>query len=285
MPTSSAERKRRVAGGLVVERLGAGYGGELVIREVDLEVGEGEVATVVGPNGSGKSTLLKAITGVIAVSEGRVLLRDQEISGFATDVIVRRGVGYVPQLNDVFAPLTVEENLRAGGYTLRKAEVPAALARIAEIFPALSAMRTRTAGRLSGGERKMLAMGRALMMEPPLLILDEPTANLSPALARIVLEEYVARLKAAGVAVLMVEQRAREALKVSDWGYVMVAGHLAISSAAAELAERDDMGELFLGRVRDGLAPVRAPSPENRMTVQIGPTIEHGFTVPGGNHA
>jgi ABC-type branched-subunit amino acid transport system ATPase component len=258
MPTSSADPVRRGKGGLVVEGLGAGYGGELVVREVDLEVGEGEIATVVGPNGSGKSTLLKGITGVIVVSEGRVLLRDQDITRLGTDVIMRRGVGYVPQLNDIFAPLTVEENLQAGGYTLRKSEVSASMQRVMEIFPMLGVMRSRTAGRLSGGERKMLAIGRALMVQPPVLILDEPTANLSPALARIVLEEYVARLKAAGVAVLLVEQRAREALKVSDWGYVMVAGRLAVSSSASELADRDDMGELFLGRARNGSASVRA---------------------------
>ena len=272
MPTSSAEPRRRMEGGLVVEGLGAGYGGELVVREVDVEVGEGEIATVVGPNGSGKSTLLKAITGVIEVSEGRVLLRDQEITRLPTDVIMRRGVGYVPQLNDVFAPLTVEENLQAGGYTLRKSEVSQSVQRVMEIFPALAEMRSRTAGRLSGGERKMLAIGRALMVQPPVLILDEPTANLSPALARIVLEEYVARLKAAGVAVLLVEQRAREALKVSDWGYVMVAGRLAVSSNATELAERDDMGELFLGRARNGPGLVRTGRP----------APDHGPTVPGG---
>ncbi len=261
MPTSSAERQRRMEGGLVVEGLGAGYGGELVVREVDLEVGEGEIATVVGPNGSGKSTLLKAITGVIEVSEGKVLLRDQDITQLGTDVIMRRGVGYVPQLNDVFAPLTVEENLQAGGYTLRKSEVSVSLQRVFDIFPALGVMRSRTAGRLSGGERKMLAIGRALMTQPPVLILDEPTANLSPALARIVLEEYVDRLKVAGVAVLLVEQRAREALKVSDWGYVMVAGRLAISSSAGELAARDDMAELFLGRAHKGPGSVRGTGP------------------------
>lgn len=257
MPTSSADPET-VDGsdvGLVVEGVSAGYGADMVIREVNLSAPRGRVSAVIGPNGSGKSTLLKAITGVIRVSAGRVTLSGEDITNFDTDVITRRGVGYVPQLNDVFPPLTVQENLEAGGYMLPKANVGSAMERVYGIFPHLAAMRRRTAGRLSGGERKMLAIGRALMIEPPVLVLDEPTANLSPALARTVLHDYVARLRAEGVAVLLVEQRARDALQVSDWGYVMVAGQVTIAASAHELATRDDMASLFLGRSK-----VRAPS-------------------------
>lgn len=258
MPTSSAELDGSTSG-LVADEVSAGYGADLVIRCVSVRVPKGEIATVIGPNGSGKSTFLKAVTGVIRTSGGTVLLTGEDITNRGTDDITRRGVGYVPQLNDVFAPLTVQENLEAGAYTLPKSAVGAAAERIFGIFPQLGSMRRRVAGRLSGGERKMLAIGRALMVQPPVLILDEPTANLSPALARTVLEEYVRRLKEEGVAVLLVEQRAREALHVSDWGYVMVAGSVLLSASADELASREDMGDLFLGRAGVPGAPrVRA---------------------------
>lgn len=253
MPTSSGEPDRS-AGVLVVEGVSAGYGADLVIREVDVTVPKGRISTVIGPNGSGKSTLLKAITGVIRVSAGRVLLRGEDVTNLDTDVITRRGVGYVPQLNDVFPPLTVQENLEAGGYLLPKSKVASAMEIVFAIFPQLGTMRRRMAGRLSGGERKMLAIGRALMVEPPVLILDEPTANLSPALARTVLGEYVSHLRDEGVAVLLVEQRAREALQVSDWGYVMVAGHVALTASARNLEAREDISSVFLGRAGDASA-------------------------------
>jgi branched-chain amino acid transport system ATP-binding protein len=236
--------------GLRVDGVSAGYGADMVIRDIHLSAPKGRISAVIGPNGSGKSTLLKAITGVIRVSTGRVTLGGEDITNFSTDVITRRGVGYVPQLNDVFPPLTVQENLEAGGYMLPKSKVGSAMENVFGIFPQLGAMRRRTAGRLSGGERKMLAIGRALMVDPPVLVLDEPTANLSPALARTVLHGYVARLRDEGVAVLLVEQRARDALQVSDWGYVMVAGQVTIAASARELDAREDMASLFLGRTQ-----------------------------------
>jgi len=251
---------------LAVEGLGAGYGGELIVRAITMGVNRGEIVTVVGPNGSGKSTLLKAITNVIQVSQGRVLIDGNDVTNIGTDAITKRGMGYVPQQNDVFAPLTVQENLEAGGYLLRKGAVPAAMERVFGMFPLLGSMRRRTAGRLSGGERKMLAIGRALMMAPPVLILDEPTANLAPALAKVVLGEYVCRLKDEGVAVLLVEQRAREALAISDWAHVLVAGQAAVSGRAHELAARGDIGELFLGRLGNGSIRTVVPSsaPDDR---------------------
>lgn len=265
MPISSAELNGS-AGGMVADGVSAGYGADLVIRSVTVKALKAEISTVIGPNGSGKSTFLKAVTGVIRVSEGKVVLTGDDITNLTTDAIMRRGVGYVPQLNDVFAPLTVQENLEAGGYLLPKATVTSSMERIFGVFPQLAKMRRRVAGKLSGGERKMLAIGRALMTEPPVLILDEPTANLSPVLARTVLEEYVMRLKEEGVAVLLVEQRAREALQVSDFAYVMVAGQVVVAARAAELAAREDIGSLFLGRARSGVGSTTRPG-----SIGIGP--------------
>jgi ABC-type branched-subunit amino acid transport system ATPase component len=269
MPTSSDSAAEGSSAALSVEGLGAGYGGELVVREIFMSVRPGQIVSVVGPNGSGKSTLLKAITNVIAVSEGKVFLRGKDVTNIGTDALTKRGVGYVPQLNDVFPPLTVQENLEAGAYLLPKKEVRAAMDRVFDIFPQLATMRRRAAGRLSGGERKMLAVGRALMVAPPVLILDEPTANLSPALARVVLGEYVRKLGEEGVAVLLVEQRAREALAVSQWGHVLVAGRTAVSGKASELAARGDIGQLFLGRVRQSATDFAASDGDSQSEIAV----------------
>jgi ABC-type branched-subunit amino acid transport system ATPase component len=245
MPISSAERPDPV---LEVGDLIAGYGAAPIVHGVDVSVGAGEVATIVGPNGAGKSTLLKAVTGQCEILGGSVLLEGDDVTGLRGDRLARRGIGYVPQVKDVFGALTVLENLEMGGYLLARREVAARVEEVLEIFPALAQMRTRTASKLSGGERKMLAIGRVLMLRPRVIMLDEPTANLAPALARAVLEDQVRALASAGSAVLLVEQRASEALAVGDWGYLLVAGKVSVSGAAAELLARDDIGELFLGR-------------------------------------
>jgi branched-chain amino acid transport system ATP-binding protein len=245
MPTSSAERPEQV---LEVNDLVAGYGAAPIVHGVDLSVGFGEVATIVGPNGAGKSTLLKAITGQCEILGGSVRLAGDVVTGLRGDRLARRGIGYVPQAKDVFGALTVLENLEMGGYLLARREVGPRVEEVLDTFPALAQMRTRTASKLSGGERKMLAIGRVLMLRPRVIILDEPTSNLAPALARAVLENQVRALATAGSAVLLVEQRASEALAVGDWGYLLVAGQLSVSGAAAELLARVDIGELFLGR-------------------------------------
>jgi ABC-type branched-subunit amino acid transport system ATPase component len=219
-----------------------------VVHGVDVAVGPGEVATIVGPNGAGKSTLLKAITGQVQILEGSVRLGGEEVTGLRGDRLARRGVGFVPQVNDVFAALSVQDNLEMGGYLLARREVDSRVDEVLESFPALAAMRGRTASKLSGGERKMLAIGRVLMLRPKVIIFDEPTANLAPALARAVLEDQVRRLADAGSAVLLVEQRASEALAIGNWAYLLVAGLVSVSGAAAELLARPDIGELFLGR-------------------------------------
>ena len=161
----------------------AGYGAGDIIHGISVSVARGTVASVVGPNGSGKSTLLKALAGVIRPSSGRVLAGDRDITGLPPEEVARAGIGYVPQTDDVFAPLTVRENLEMGGYLLDKRKVSARVEHVTGVFPRLGQMLTRRAGRLSGGERKMLAMGRVLMIEPAVFLLDEPTANLAPQVA------------------------------------------------------------------------------------------------------
>jgi branched-chain amino acid transport system ATP-binding protein len=247
MPTSSAERSEGSAQ-LQIDGLVAGYGQAPILHGVDMVVARQEVVAVIGPNGAGKSTLMKTVLGVLAPMEGRIQLDGQTISGLRTDQIARRGVGYVPQVKDVFEPLTVRENLEMGGFVLKRGDVEGRVEEVLGLYPALATMRDRYAGNLSGGERKMLAMGRVLMTRPSLVVLDEPTAGLSPQLAHELLHDHVARLAETGVAVLLVEQHAREALAISDRAYVLAAGRVALADRASSLLERPDIHEIFLGR-------------------------------------
>jgi ABC-type branched-subunit amino acid transport system ATPase component len=182
----------------------AGYGGDPVIRAISVQAEPGQVVSIVGANGSGKSTLLKSLVGVVRISEGTVLVGDRDVTNLPPEEVARAGVGYVPQVDDVFAPLTVRENLEMGGYLLAKKQVGVRLEHVLTVFPRLATMIGRPAGKLSGGERKMLAMGRVLMLEPAVFLLDEPTANLAPAIARSLLDEHVRRLAERGAAVLIV---------------------------------------------------------------------------------
>jgi ABC-type branched-subunit amino acid transport system ATPase component len=225
----------------------AGYGGDPVIRGVTVRAEPGEVVSLVGANGSGKSTLLKSMVGVVRVSAGVVTVGATDVTNRSPEDIARAGVGYVPQVDDVFAPLTVRENLEMGGYLLRPDEVKAGIERVVAIFPRLGAMLRRQAGKLSGGERKMLAMGRVLMLEPAVFLLDEPTANLAPAVARSLLEEHVRRLARDGAAVLIVEQRARAVLAISDRTYVLAGGEVRMEGVPAELSASPAFVEAFLG--------------------------------------
>jgi ABC-type branched-subunit amino acid transport system ATPase component len=232
---------------LRIERIRAGYGAGDIVHGVSAAVDPGAIASIVGPNGSGKSTLLKAVCGVLRPSGGRVLLGDRDITGLPPEEAARAGVGYVPQVDDVFGPLTVRENLQMGGYLLPSREVPAALERVLGTFPRLRGMLTRRAGRLSGGERKMLAMGRVLMTEPSVFLLDEPTANLAPRVAGELLSEHVRALAAAGAAVLVVEQRARAVLAISDYTYVLGGGQVVMEGSPAELSATEGFVASFLG--------------------------------------
>jgi ABC-type branched-subunit amino acid transport system ATPase component len=233
---------------LRLQDMAAGYGGAPIVSDVSLSVGPGEVVSVIGPNGAGKSTLLKAVTGRLPAMSGKVTLNDRDITNKPAHQLARLGVGFVPQVKDVFETLTVTENLEMGGYLLAKPQLAARIDVVLEAFPALAAMRSRTASKLSGGERKMLAVARVLMLEPAVLVLDEPTSSLSPELSRTVLRDQVRHLADAGTAVLLVEQKAFEALGVSDWAYILVAGHVEIAGPASELLARPDIREVFLGQ-------------------------------------
>jgi branched-chain amino acid transport system ATP-binding protein len=261
MPTSLAENGRRTAH-LLIKGLTAGYGTAPVISDITMDVGLGEVVSVIGPNGAGKSTLLKAVTGRLRLMAGEITLGERDIADLPGERLARLGVGYVPQTRDVFDTLTVQENLEMGGYLLPKRQVAGRIDQVLEVFPSLADMRGRVASHLSGGERKMLAFGRVLMLEPNLLVLDEPTSNLSPDLSRVVLHEHVRRLADAGAAVLLVEQKALEALEVSDWAYVLVSGAVRMAGKAAELATRPDIRAVFLGRSEnDGAGGAEAEAP------------------------
>jgi branched-chain amino acid transport system ATP-binding protein len=242
----SAERTAR---GVPLRAAGvtAGYGGDPVIRNVTVRVEPGEVVSLVGANGSGKSTLMKSLVGVVRVSAGTVVIGETDVTRKAPEEVARAGVGYVPQVDDVFAPLTVRENLEMGGYLLPSGQVKSRIDEVASVFPRLGAMMSRAAGKLSGGERKMLAMGRVLMLQPSVFLLDEPTANLAPAIARTLLEEHVRQLAVSGASVLVVEQRARAVLAISDRTYVLAGGEVRMEGTPAELAASPAFVESFLG--------------------------------------
>ena len=232
---------------LRAEGVTAGYGGDPVIRGISVAVEPGEVISLVGPNGSGKSTLLKSLVGVIRVSAGTIRVGDRTITNLPPEEVARAGVGYVPQVDDVFAPLTVKENLEMGGYLLNRAQLAPRIDRVLTVFPRLSGMLGRSAGKLSGGERKMLAMGRVLMLDPGVFLLDEPTANLAPAIATSLLEEHVRGLAASGASVLIVEQRAKAVLAISARTYVLGGGEVRMEGTPAELSSSPEFVESFLG--------------------------------------
>jgi len=237
----------RVEPFLRAENIVAGYQRVPVIHEVSVQVGCGEVVLVMGPNGAGKSTLVKAITGKLDLLSGSVALRGEDISGLREYERAAAGIGYVPQNHDVFSPLTVMQNLAMGGYRLTKSESAGRIEALFEQFPQLAEMRKRKTGTLSGGERKLVGIARALVPKPAMLILDEPTANLAPLIAGSILHEVVALLAADGCAVLLVEQRVRLALEVVTWGYVLASGRPVLDASASELGDMEHLSELFLG--------------------------------------
>jgi ABC-type branched-subunit amino acid transport system ATPase component len=232
---------------LSIHGMTAGYGGPPIVRDVDMNVGSGRVVAVVGPNGAGKSTLLKAVLGIARVQAGRVELNGADVTGVPLEKLARLGIGYVPQVDDVFDGLRVRENLDMGGYLFNRAERAERMERALEVFPQLKPRLNRYVETLSGGERKMTAIARVLMLDPSVLILDEPTAGLSPELSRTVLESQVRMLGDLGKAVLLVEQKAVAALGVSDWAYMLVRGEVVMSADAHEVLAKPDMREIFLG--------------------------------------
>ncbi len=231
---------------LEVEGLRAGYTEEVdILNGVSVQVGEGEIVAIIGPNGARKSTLLKAIFGVLKPREGRVTFSGEDITGVPPEVIVRKGMGYVPQVQNVFSSLTVQENLEMGAF-VREDDFSARLEELYRMFPDLERRRRERVGRLSGGQRQMVALARALMLDPKLLLLDEPSAGLSPAMVSVVFEK-IKEINEAGVAILIVEQNAKEALRFSDRAYVLAIGKNVLSGPGEELLENEEVGRLYLG--------------------------------------
>ena len=230
---------------LRVEGVSAGYGRGDIIHDVSLEATAGEIATIIGPNGAGKSTVIKTIAGVLQRRIGSIRIADHEIGGLSASEVARNGVSFVPQEANVFRQLTVVENLQMGAWT-NQAGYDARLERVYDLFPVLKERGTTRAGNLSGGQRQMVAFGMALMVEPRVLLLDEPSAGLSPAMVDQMFET-VKTVNAAGIAVLMVEQNAIQALRISDRGYVMAAGQVVLTDDAAKLLDNEEVSELYLG--------------------------------------
>jgi branched-chain amino acid transport system ATP-binding protein len=230
---------------LTADTLVGGYGDADILHGVSLAIESTDIAVVVGPNGAGKSTVLKALFGLIKLRQGRVTLLGEDITGAAPDAIVPRGMGYVPQERNIFPNLTVHENLEMGAYT-RRGDISAAYDRVYSLFPPLTERRRSPAGTLSGGQRQMVAIGRALMLEPRVLLLDEPTVGLSPLFIDQIFERIV-QVNRAGIAVLMVEQNARQALRLASRGYVLAAGCNRFSDTGPKLLADPEIARSFLG--------------------------------------
>jgi ABC-type branched-subunit amino acid transport system ATPase component len=236
---------------LVVEELTAGYGGVPVIASIDLAVDEGEIVCVAGSNGAGKSTLLKTLIRELPVMSGRILLRGEDVSGLSSSSMARSGVAYVPQVEDVFDILTIRENLEMGGYLLSARELGSRIEEMFTTFPTLAKMEKRVVKTLSGGERKLVSLARALMPGPSLLVVDEPTAGLSPTATETVLSSYLPDLTRTGAGILLVEQKVREAFAVADRGYVLVSGRVGLQGTCADLLARGDLGQVFMAAAVD----------------------------------
>jgi ABC-type branched-subunit amino acid transport system ATPase component len=244
---------------LETRELVAGYVPEVdILHGVEVRVTEGEIVTIVGPNGAGKSTLVRSICGLLPPRSGSVLYRGEDISRAKAHAIVRKGVGYVPQLDNVFVSMTVEENLELGAIARPGTQLQQRLEMIYGLFPRLAERRRQRAGTLSGGERQMLAMARTLVPEPDVLVLDEPSSGLAPTLVGAVFER-IAAINRTGVTILMVEQNARRALAMSHRGYVLDLGRNRFEGAGPELLEDPKVIELYLGRDPRGVGGRRAP--------------------------
>ena len=230
---------------LVGKKLTAGYGGVDIIKDINLEVNEGEIVVIVGPNGAGKSTAMKALLGMLKITSGSVEYSEKEITTMLPQNRINLGLAFVPQTQNVFTGMTVEENLEMGGF-LRKDEITDTINDVFNLFPVLKEKRSQNAGELSGGQRQQVAFGRALMTKPKILMLDEPTAGVSP----IVMDELFSRIlevRKTGVGILMVEQNAKQALGIADRGYVLVNGKNSREGSGEELLNNPEVRKSFLG--------------------------------------
>jgi branched-chain amino acid transport system ATP-binding protein len=230
---------------LMGNNLTAGYGGVDIIKNITLEVKQGEIAVIVGPNGAGKSTAMKALLGMLKLTDGSVSFAEDDISNMLPQDRVNLGIAFVPQTNNVFTGMTVEENLEMGGF-IRTDDIHHTIEDIYNLFPVLKEKRNQNAGELSGGQRQQVAFGRALMTKPKILMLDEPTAGVSP----IVMDELFSRIievGKTGVGILMVEQNAKQALSIADRGYVLVNGKNSREGSGQDLLDNPEVRKSFLG--------------------------------------
>ncbi|SEL26112.1 ABC transporter ATP-binding protein [Haloferax larsenii] len=230
---------------LEITGLDAGYGDLQILTDVDMHVDDGEYVTIVGPNGAGKSTAMKSVFGLTTHMDGTITFRDERIAGIDTPEIIRRGIGFVPQTDNIFPTMTVRENLEMGSY-IDEESADEALEAVFDRFPILEERQRQRAGTMSGGQRQMLAMGSALMLDPDLLLLDEPSAGLAPDLVDEMFDK-IDEINEAGTAILMVEQNAKEALRRCDRGYVLVNGENAYDGPGTELLGDDEVRQRFLG--------------------------------------
>jgi len=230
---------------LSVDAIHAGYGGMNILNGVSIQIDAGDIGVIVGPNGAGKSTALKAIFGLLTVSEGTIHLNADNITNRAPEKLVKDGMAFVPQEHNVFETLTVHENLEMGAFT-RRDDFSGRLDHIYEIFPPLKEKRQQPAGELSGGQRQMVAIGRALMVDPKLLLLDEPTAGLSPLFMGEIFDRVIA-INKSGVGILMVEQNAKQALAIAHRGFVLAAGRNRFTDTGRNLLGNPEVAKSFLG--------------------------------------
>jgi ABC-type branched-subunit amino acid transport system ATPase component len=231
---------------LEVDAIEAGYDDALVLRGVSLAADAHEIVAVIGPNGAGKSTMLKAVYGLITWRGGTVRFAGEDVTGFRPDRLTRRGLNFVPQTENVFPTLTLAENVYVSALVLPKSERSAAIERVRELFPILMERSRQRAGTLSGGQRKLVALSRALVTQPRLLLLDEPSAGLAPQAMDAVFGK-LAEINALGIGIVMVEQNARRALALANRGYVLEAGRNAIEGSGADLLRDPQVAELYLG--------------------------------------
>jgi len=232
---------------LTMENIDAGYGDVIIVHNVSIAVGEGEIVAIVGPNGSGKSTLLKSLLGFAKLFQGQVFYQGRDVAGMAADQLVSQGIGYVPQINNIFPNLTIAENLDMGAYHSKgKASIKSAMEEIYNMFPELKVRKNFLAGNLSGGERQMLAIARAMMAQPKVLLLDEPLASLSPKPTSVIISK-LENIEEAGTAIVIVEQNVKKALSISKRGYVLIDGACAMEGNADSLFTEESSRLRYLG--------------------------------------
>jgi len=223
----------------------AGYTEVDILHDVSITVKSGEIVSIIGPNGAGKSTLLKTIFGILRPRHGKVIFKDGDITGLKPNIIVRKGISYVPQVDNVFLSMTIQENLDMGAF-IRNDDYSQRLTEVYDLFPALKERKKQKVGKLSGGQRQMVAMGRALMLDPQVLLLDEPSAGLAPVLVSGIFDK-INEINAMGVAIIIVEQNAKEALKMANHGYVLAMGKNVLDDTGEALLANEEIGRLYLG--------------------------------------